>query len=91
MENLLTFALIVVLFLVAAVIAYTVVTNKIIKDQEREIEILKTDNERLRSAIRGAKYVHNLKLSNEPVEPSVTFHIINPKGQKVLEDLFEQW
>lgn len=91
MENLLTFALIVVLFLVAAVIAYTVVTNKIIKDQEREIEILKTDNERLRSAIRGARYVENLRLSKEPVEPSVTFHIINPKGKKVLEDLFEEW
>lgn len=41
MENLLTFALIVVLFLVAAVIAYTFVTNKIIKDQDREIEELK--------------------------------------------------
>ena len=91
MENLLTFALIVVLFLVAAVIAYTVVTNKIIKDQEREIEILKTDNERLRSAIRGARYVENLRLSKEPVEPSVTFTVINPKGKKVLEDLFEEW
>ena len=41
MENLLTFALIVVLFLVAAVIAYTFVTNKIIKDQDREIEELR--------------------------------------------------
>ena len=92
MENLLTFALIVVLFLVAAVIAYTFITNKIIKDQDREIEILKKDNERLRSALRGAKYVKNLKLSNEPIEsPSVTFHIINPKSQKVFEDLFEQW
>ena len=91
MEKLLTFALIVILILAAAVIAYTAITNKIIKDQDEEIEILKTDNERLRSALRGAKYVNNLKLSNEPVEPSVTFHIINPKAQKVLEDLFEQW
>lgn len=91
MENLLTFALIVVLFLVAAVIAYTFVTNKIIKDQEREIEILKTDNERLRSAIQGARYVENLRLSKEPVEPSITFTVINPKGKKVLEDLFEEW
>lgn len=91
MERLLIFALIVVLFLAAAVIAYTVVTNKIIKDQEREIEILKTDNERLRSAIRGARYVENLRLSKEPVEPSVTFTVINPKGKKVLEDLFEEW
>ena len=91
MENLLTFALIVVCFLVAAVIAYTFVTNKIIKDQDREIEILKTDNERLRSAIRGARYVDNLKLSKDPVEPSVTFTVINPKGKKVLEDLFKEW
>lgn len=91
MENLLTFALIVVLFLVAAVIAYTFITNKIIKDQEREIEILKTDNERLRSAIRGARYVKNLRLSKEPVDPSMTFTVINPKGKKVLEDLFKEW
>lgn len=91
MERLLTFALIVVLFLVAAVIAYTFITNKIIKDQEREIEILKTDNERLRSAIRGAQYVENLRLSKEPVEPSITFTVINPEGKKVLEDLFEEW
>ena len=82
MENLLTFALIVVCFLVAAVIAYTFVTNKIIKDQDREIEILKTDNERLRSAIRSTRYT-------DP--ESITFTVINPKGKKVLEDLFKEW
>ena len=68
MENLLTFALIVVCFLVAAVIAYTFVTNKIIKDQEREIEILKTDNERLRSAIRGAKYIQKVYFSDKEID-----------------------
>ena len=91
MDYLLTFAFIIACCLAVACVAFTILTNKIIKDQAEEIEILKTDNERLRSALRGAKYVHNLELSNEPVEPSVTFHIINPKGKKVLEDLFKEW
>lgn len=48
MDKLVTFALIITLFLVAAVIAFTIVTNKIIKDQDVELKILRTDNERLR-------------------------------------------
>ena len=78
--------------LIIGFIGYKITTGKIIKDQEREIEILKTDNERLRSAIRGAKYVDNLILSNDTEQrPSVTFKIINPESKKVLEDLFKQW
>lgn len=48
MDKLVTFALIITLFLVAAVIAFTIVTNKIIKYQDVELKILRTDNERLR-------------------------------------------
>ena len=91
MEKLIIIASVVLCLLAIFVLAYKSVTDKIIKDQEREISALKTENKRLRSALRGAKYVDNLKLSNEPVEPSVTFHIINPEGKKVLERLFDQW
>lgn len=48
MDKLVTFALVITLFLVAAVIAFTIVTNKIIKSLDIEINILKTANERLR-------------------------------------------
>lgn len=91
MEKLIIIASVVLCLLAIFVLAYKSVTDKIIKDQEREISALKTENKRLRSALRGAKHVDNLKLSNEPVEPSVTFHIINPEGKKVLERLFDQW
>lgn len=64
--------------LILGILGYTATTNKIIKDQEREIEILKTDNERLRSALRGARYVKDIvfrdyKTSNpEPAKVKVT-------------------
>ena len=48
MDILVTIALVITLFLVVAVIAFTIVTNKIIKDQDVELKILRTDNERLR-------------------------------------------
>ena len=48
MDILFTIALVITLFLVVAVIAFTIVTNKIIKDQDVELKILRTDNERLR-------------------------------------------
>lgn len=91
MEKLIIIASVVLCLLAIFVLAYKSVTDKIIKDQDREISALKIENKRLRSALRGAKYVDNLKLSNEPVEPSVTFHIINPEGKEVLERLFDQW
>lgn len=92
MERLLTFALIVVLFLAAAVIAYTFITNKIIKDQDREIEDLKSENKRLKKYIdclnHAARSGHNIS----PVDTeSITFTLINPEGKKVLEDFFEKW
>ena len=91
MEKLVIVAAVIVCLLAVFVLAHTVVTDKIIKDQERELARLRTENKRLRSALRGAKHVDNLKLSNEPVEPSITFTVVNPEGKKVLERLFEQW
>lgn len=91
MEKLVIFAAVIVCLLTIFVLAYKVVTDKIIKDQERELAALKTENKRLRSALRGAEYVEKIKFSNEPVEPSITFTVVNPEGKKVLERLFEQW
>lgn len=91
MEKLVIVAAVIVCLLAVFVLAHTVVTDKIIKDQEREIAKLRTENKRLRSALRGAKYVDNIKLSNEPVEPSMTFTVVNPEAKSVLNRLFEQW
>ena len=91
MEKLVIIAAVIVCLLAVFVLAHTVVTDKIIKDQERELAKLRTENKRLRSALRGAKYVDNLKLSNEPVEPSMTFTVVNPEAKTVLNRLFEQW
>ena len=92
MERLSTFALIVVLFLVAAVIAYTFITNKIIKDQDREIEDLKSENKRLKKYIDCLNYAARSGRNISPVDTeSITFTLINPEGKKVLEDLFKEW
>ena len=91
MEKFIILLSVLVCFLAIFVFAYKIVSDKIIKDQERELAKLRTENKRLRSALRGAKYVDNLKLSNEPVEPSMTFTVVNPEAKAVLNRLFEQW
>ncbi len=89
MDTFLLFGLIGFSCLILGVLGYTATTNKIIKDQEREIDILKTDNERLRSAIRGAAYVNKITLSKDPVKaPSATVKIINAESK---DDLFKEW
>lgn len=71
--------------LILGILGYTVTTNKIIKDQEQEIEILKTDNERLRSALRGARYVKKIVYGD--------YKINNPEPAKVkfTNDLFKEF
>ena len=71
--------------LVLAFIAYSATTKKIIKSQEQEIEILKRDNERLKSAISGARYVTKLVLDPEPTP--------NPSAiiRKSSKDLFKEF
>ena len=91
MRSLIIIAIVALCILAVCISTYTAYTNKIIKEQEREIAQLETENKRLRSALRGAKYVDNLKLSNEPVEPSITFTVVNPEGKKVLDNLFKDW
>ena len=85
MDYFLLFGLIGFGCLILGFIGYSVTTNKIIKDQEREIEILKTDNERLRSALRGARYVKKLVLQD--------YKISNPEPAKVkiTNDVFKEF
>lgn len=89
MDTFLLFGLIGFSCLILGVLGYTATTNSIIKEQERELEILKRDNERLRSALRGAAYVNKITLSKEPVkDPRATVKIINPESK---DELFKEW
>lgn len=51
MEKLVIVAAVIVCLLAVFVLAHTIVTDKIIKDQERELAKLRTENKRLRNHI----------------------------------------
>ena len=94
MEMLVIVAAVIVCLLAIFVLAYKVVTDKIIKDQEREIAALKTENKRLKRYIdclnHAARAGHNIA----PVDPEqvgIKFTVVNPEAKAVLNRLFEQW
>ena len=72
--------------LVVAFIGYFITTKKIIDSQETEIEILKRDNERLKGALSGAKYVKSITLSDKPISSGYHKAIIEP-----TKDLFREF
>lgn len=61
--------------LLVSFICYKYYTESIIKDQEREIAKLKTENKRLYSALRGAKYVSKLVVSKNTIDFPATAKI----------------
>lgn len=94
MRILIIIAIVALVVLAVCISAYTAYTDKIIKDQERELAKLRTENKRLRNHIKylnhAARSGHNIA----PVDPEqvgITFRVINPECNKVLERLFEQW
>ena len=94
MEKLIIVLTVITCLLAIFVLAYKVVTDKIIKDQEREIKALKKENKRLKTHIdylnKEARSGYNIA----PVDPTIkgiTFTVINPEGKNVLDRLFEQW
>ena len=68
MEKYCLFAIAILVILAFVFVLYTDTTNKIIKDQEKEIGKLTTENMRLRSALRGAKNVEMLEYNGEPCQ-----------------------
>jgi hypothetical protein len=68
MDTFLLFGLIGFGCLILGILGYTTMTNKIIKEQERKIAALTTENKRLKSALRGAKYVNKIVLSDKPLD-----------------------
>lgn len=51
--------------LIVFFIGYTITTNSIIKDQEKQIAKLRTDNFRLQAAMRGRHFVKNVEYHDE--------------------------
>ena len=68
--------------LILSFIGYSATTNKIIKDQERDIAKLETENKRLKSALRGKRYVKDAVYLDYP--------ITNPKAQ-IIKDSFKEF
>lgn len=68
MDTFLLFGLVGFACCILGVLGLTATTNKIIKEQEREIARLKTENKRLKSALRGSKYVSKIVLSDKPLD-----------------------
>lgn len=82
MDYFLLFGLIGFSCLILSFIAYSTTTNKIIKDQERDIEKLTAENKRLKSALRGKRYVKDIVYHDYP--------ITNPKAQ-IVKDPFKEF
>ena len=60
------FYILVLGFIIAGVIAYAVVTDKIIKNQDRQIAALYRKNKRLRSEITSKKAVEVISFYEQP-------------------------
>ena len=76
MDTFLLFGLIGFGCLILGILGYTTITNKIIKDQEREIAALTTENKRLKSTLRGVKTVSKIVLSDKPLDYPPTAKIM---------------
>ena len=47
-------------------VGFKLYTETIIKEQEKEIAALRTENKRLQAALRGQRYVRNVVVSDRP-------------------------
>lgn len=72
--------------IIVGFIVFSVTTKKIIDSQETEIEILKRDNERLKCALSGAKYVKRITTSDKPLTAGYHKAVIEPNN-----DPFREW
>lgn len=75
MDYFLLFGILAFAGLIISFLAYKFTTDKIIKDQEREIAALHTENKRLKSALRGSRYVTKIVLSDKPIDYPATAKI----------------
>lgn len=67
MDFLFIFAIITLVVLIACIIAYSYYTNSIIKDQEKQIAKLKTENFRLKAKLRNK--VRVVEIHDDRIDP----------------------
>ena len=75
MDYILFFCLLGIGLIIVGFLGYKYYTEAIIRQLESERDKLKLENRRLRAALRGSKYVKNLKLSSEPLDYPATAKI----------------
>lgn len=75
MDYILFFCLLGIGLIIVGFLGYKYYTEAIIRQLESERDKLKVENRRLRAALRGSKYVKNLKLSSEPLDYPATAKI----------------
>lgn len=73
MDTFLLFGLVGFACCILGVLGYTATTNKIIKEQEREIAALTTENKRLKTALKAKKKVKVVTVSPEPSNNAPSF------------------
>lgn len=80
MDYILFFCLLGIGLIIVGFLGYKYYTEAVIRQLESERDKLKVENRRLRAALRGSKYVKNLKLSSEPLDYPATakIEIIKP-------------
>lgn len=92
MRILIIIAIVALVILAVCVSGYTAYTNKIIKDQEREIAQLETENKRLKNYINCLNHAVRAGRNIVVMEPErITFKAMTPEDKKVLENLFKSW
>lgn len=75
MDYILFFCLLGIGLIIVGFLGYKYYTEAVIRQLESERDKLKVENRRLRAALRGSKYVKNLKLSSEPLDYPATAKI----------------
>lgn len=68
MDYILFFCLLGLAFIIVGSLGYKYYTEAVIRQLESERDKLKTENRRLRAALRGSKYVKEIKLSSDPID-----------------------
>lgn len=75
MDYILFFCLLGIGLIIVGFLGYKYYTEAVIGQLESERDKLKVENRRLRAALRGSKYVKDLKLSSEPLDYPATAKI----------------
>ena len=68
MDYFLLFGIIGFACLILGFIGYKLTTDKVIKEQNKEISALETENKRLKAALRGVKHIEKIYFSDKVIE-----------------------